>query len=98
MARRQRIPGAAVTYRMTVVLEYLSRDHAPQVNARTKAKDLGNGEVVAVQFSDALLELEVVEEYARRCDWDAAQDDPRLIQGRRHPTASTSASGDSNAD
>lgn len=75
-----------MTYRMTVVLEYPSVNDAPRVNARTKAKDLGDGEVVAVQFSDALLELEVVEEYARRCDWDAAQNDPRIVQGVRHPT------------
>jgi hypothetical protein len=72
-----------MTYRMTVVLEYPSVKDAPAVSARTKATDLGEGEVVAVQFADALLELEVVEEYARPCDWDAAQNDPRLQQGRR---------------
>jgi hypothetical protein len=75
-----------MTYRMTVVLEYPNVKDAPQINARTRAKDLGEGEVVAVQFADALLELEVVEEYARRCDWDAAQNDPRLIAGRRFPS------------
>jgi hypothetical protein len=74
-----------VPYRMTVVLEYPSINESPRVNARTKAKDLGDGEVVAVQFADALLELEVVEEYARPCDWDAAQNDPRLLQQRRDP-------------
>lgn len=74
-----------MTYRMTVVLEYPSVEAAPRVNAKTLARDLGDGEVVSVQFSDALLELEVVEEYARPCDWQAAQNDPRVRQGRRDP-------------
>lgn len=74
-----------MSYRMTVVLEYPSTNDVPRINAKTRAKDLGEGEVVAVQFSDALLELGVVEEYVRRCDWDAAQRDQRIVQGRRHP-------------
>lgn len=53
-----------MTYRMTVVLEYPNAAAAPAVNARTKAKDLGDGEVVSIQFSDALLELSALEEDA----------------------------------
>lgn len=53
-----------MTYRMTVVLEYPSIQDAPRVNAKSLAKDLGNGEVVALQFSDALRELEVLERHA----------------------------------
>jgi hypothetical protein len=53
-----------MTYRMTVVLEYPSRDDAPRIGARTSAKDLGDGKVVSLQFSDALRELAVLDGYA----------------------------------
>lgn len=70
-----------MTYRMTVVLEYPDNHAAPHVNARTKAKDLGDGEVVAVQFSDALRELEVLEEHAteevKTLAWKAAEGYPK---------------------
>lgn len=66
-----------MTFRMTVVLEYPSKAAAPAVNARTKAKDLGDGEVCSVQFSDALRELEVLEEHAtedvKQLAWEAAE-------------------------
>lgn len=69
-----------MTYRMTVVLEYPNKEASPRVNARTKAKDLGEGEVVAVQFSDALRELAVLEESASddvsRKAWEAAESYP----------------------
>lgn len=73
-----------MTYRMTVVLEYPDEKSAPAISGSTRGRDLGDGAVVAVQFADALLELEVVEEYARPCDWDAAQNDPRLQAARKH--------------
>lgn len=50
-----------MTYRMTVVLEYPSQEAAPRISARTRGKDLGEGEVVCVQFSDALRQLEYLE-------------------------------------
>lgn len=70
-----------MTYRMTVVLEYASKAVAPRVNARTKAKDLGDGEVCSVQFSDALRELEVLEQHAteevKTLAWKAAEGYPQ---------------------
>lgn len=61
-----------MTFRITVVLEYASKHDMPSINARTKASDLGNGEVTAVQFSDALRELEVLENDASEATKDAA--------------------------
>ena len=78
-----------MTYRMTVVLEYPSRDHAPQVNARTKAKDLGDGEVCALQFSDALRELEVLEDHAteeaKELAWKASESYPGAVPRNEAP-------------
>jgi len=69
-----------MTYRMTVVLEYPDESASPRVNARTKARDLGDGEVVSVQFSDALRELAVLEEDAtedtKERGWKAAESYP----------------------
>lgn len=69
-----------MTYRMTVVLEYPSVADSPRINARTKAKDLGDGEVCSVQFSDALRELEVLENHAteevKTLAWKAAESYP----------------------
>lgn len=70
-----------MTYRMTVVLEYPSVADSPRITARTKAKDLGEGEVCAVQFSDALRELEVLENHAteevKEMAWRAAESYPQ---------------------
>jgi hypothetical protein len=46
---------------MTVVLEYASVEAAPRIGSKTLGKDLGDGEVVSVQFSDALRMLEYLE-------------------------------------
>lgn len=73
-----------MTYRLTVVLEYASEADAPRIGVDTR--DFGHAKVHGVQFSDALLELEVVHQYCRTCDWDAAHLDPRLadsISGSR---------------
>lgn len=70
-----------MTYRMTVVLEYPSAEDAPRINFNTKAKDLGNAEVVALQFSDALRELEVLTDHAtdeaKRAGWAASENYPQ---------------------
>jgi hypothetical protein len=50
--------------RMTVVLEYDRREDLPRVGANSRGSDLGNGRVMALQFSDALRELAVLEEDA----------------------------------
>lgn len=55
-----------MTYRMTVVLEYEHVRDAPQVGAGTR--DFGKFKVAAVQFSDALQELEVLLENATEAD------------------------------
>lgn len=76
-----------MTYRITVVLEYPDRVSSPRINARTKAKDLGDGEVTAVQFSDALRELEVLEEHAteqvKDLGWKAAESYPGAVNSPR---------------
>lgn len=51
-------------YRQTFVVEYESETHVPSVNCKTEV--LG-GRLVSVQFSDALLELEILHEL---CDQD----------------------------
>jgi hypothetical protein len=51
---------------MTVVLEYASASAAPQVGVNTR--DFGEFTVAAVQFSDALRELEVLLENATHED------------------------------
>jgi hypothetical protein len=70
-----------VTYRMTVVLEYPSKDDAPRISYNTKAKDLGDADVVALQFSDALRELEVLTDAAtdeaKRAGWAASENYPQ---------------------
>lgn len=53
-----------MTYRMTVVLEYPDEAAAPRIGAKSVGRDLGDGQVCAVQFSDALAELEVYCEHA----------------------------------
>lgn len=53
-----------MTFRMTVVLEYPSADSVPRVGADTLASDLGAAKVCALQFSDALRELEVLNDAA----------------------------------
>jgi hypothetical protein len=55
-----------MTYRMTVVLEYATDRDAPQIGPDTR--DFGTFKVAAVQFSDALRELEVLAENASEED------------------------------
>ncbi len=55
-----------MTYRMTVVLEYESERDAPGIGRDTR--DFGQFQVYAVQFSDALKELEVLLENASEED------------------------------
>lgn len=59
-----------MAYRQTVVFEYENIDAAPSVGPDTK--DFGTGRVVAVQFSDALAELEVLNEDADESTKDRA--------------------------
>jgi hypothetical protein len=80
-----------MSYRMTLVLEYENERDAPAIGPHTR--DLGPFKVYAVQFADALLELEVLEEYVRPCDWDAAQNDPRLQTQRRPINGGCSTDG-----
>jgi hypothetical protein len=53
-----------MTYRMTVVLEYASVEDAPRLGPLTEGKDMGKFKVCAMQFSDALRELEVLDDHA----------------------------------
>jgi hypothetical protein len=53
-----------VTYRMTLVLEYANVEDAPRIGAATKGEGFGTFRVCAMQFSDALRELEVLEDEA----------------------------------
>lgn len=55
-----------MNYRMTIVLEYESARDAPQIGPTTR--DFGPARVYAVQFSDALAELEVLLENASEAD------------------------------
>lgn len=53
-----------MAYRMTLVLEYANVEDAPRIGAATEGKDFGKFRVCAMQFSDALRELEVLEDNA----------------------------------
>jgi len=61
-----------MTYRMTVVLEYETVEDAPRIGPLTEGKDMGKFKVCAMQFSDALRELEVLEDAATEAVKDAA--------------------------
>lgn len=80
-----------MTYRMTVVLEYATARDAPAIGRDTR--DFGTFKVAAVQFSDALRELEVLLENASEADklraYQAATSSPT--------TSSPVTTGDSNA-
>lgn len=77
-----------MTYRMTVVLEYESDRDAPAVGRDTR--DFGEFKVAAVQFSDALRELEVLNENATEADklraYYAAMGSPGPTTGQQDQT------------
>lgn len=62
--------------RITLVLEYENDADVPRIAIDTK--DFGNFKLHSLQFSDALLELEVLHEYIRPVDLMAARHDDRL--------------------
>jgi hypothetical protein len=61
-----------VTCRITLVLEYPSVDDVPRIGLTTKLGEIGSPRLCAMQFSDALRELEVLEDAADDATKDKA--------------------------
>lgn len=61
--------------RITVVLEYANDNAVPRIGLGTK--DFGDFRVYALQFGDALLELECLHELSKQKDIDAAYDEAK---------------------
>jgi hypothetical protein len=81
-----------MTCRITVVFEYPSVDDVPRIGLTTPLAEYGTPRICAMQFSDALRELEVLEDRATTAAKDAAfaasYDYPGCTDPRRPSTTS----------